>query len=150
MGLLKKKQKLLAKNESSAGGKVAFYHEDDSLLGRNWLDEENEGQLLLDVYQDDKNIYIKSTIAGVRPQDLDISVNNDMLTIRGSRSHEQAVDGKDYFFQECYWGNFSRSIILPTEVKSDKISATLKNGVLTITLPKLERKRNIPIKIKEE
>jgi len=150
MGLLKKKQKSLVETELSAEEQIAFHQEDNSLFGPNWLDEDNEGQLLLDVFQDDKNIYIKSTIAGVRPQDLDISVNNDMLTIRGSRSHEQAVSQKDYFFQECYWGNFSRSIILPTEVKSDKISATLKNGVLTVTLPKLERKRNIPVKVKEE
>jgi len=141
----KDKQKLEVSFDDSAAAKTP------SLLSssHDWLDNENEGQLLLDVYQDDQNIYVKSTIAGVRPDDLDISVNNDMLTVRGTRIHEQENEGKDYFFQECYWGSFSRSIILPVEVKSDKISATLKNGVLTITLPKAEKKRIVPVEIKE-
>ncbi|MBI3290762.1 Hsp20/alpha crystallin family protein [Candidatus Falkowbacteria bacterium] len=121
---------------------------DEALVSPNWLDDESEGQLLLDVYQDDKNIYVKSTIAGVKPEDLDISINNDMLTIRGVRDGETAFEKADYFYQECYWGSFSRSIILPFEVKSDKVSAELKNGVLTIALPKDKRQRNIPIKIK--
>ena len=112
-----------------------------------WPTGEDEGELLLDVYQDDKNIYVKSTIAGVKPEDLEISINNDMLTIRGRRTQEDEVKEKDYFYQECYWGSFSRSLILPVEVKTDKVSATLKDGVLTITLPKLQRQRNIPIKI---
>jgi len=112
-----------------------------------WPTGEDEGELLLDVYQDDKNIYVKSTIAGVKPEDLEISINNDMLTIRGQRTQADEVKEKDYFYQECYWGSFSRSLILPVEVKTDKVSATLKDGVLTITLPKLQRQRNIPIKI---
>lgn len=112
----------------------------------DWADE-NEGQLLLDVFQDKENIYIRSTIAGVKPEDLEISLHNDMMTIRGKRSQESEIEEKNYFYRECYWGNFSRSLILPAEVKSDKISAVLKDGVLTITLPKIERQRNIPIKI---
>ena len=112
-----------------------------------WPTGEDEGELLLDVYQDDKNIYVKSTIAGVKPANLEISINNDMLTIRGRRTQEDEVKEKDYFYQECYWGSFSRSLILPVEVKTDQISATLKDGVLTVTLPKLKRQRNIPIKI---
>lgn len=112
-----------------------------------WPTGEDEGELLLDVYQDDKNIYVKSTIAGVKPEDLEISINNDMLTIRGQRRQDDEVEEKDYFYQECYWGSFSRSLILPLEVKTDKILATLKGGVLTITLPKLQRQRNIPVKI---
>jgi len=123
---------------------------DDQSVKEDWFDQDNDGQLLLDVFQDDKNIYIKSTIAGVKPEELDISINNDMLTIRGVRHQEDEVEEKDYFYRECYWGGFSRSLILPTEVKSDKISATLKNGVLTITLPKMERQKNIPVKIKED
>jgi len=117
----------------------------------DWLEgnNDNEGQLLLDVFADDKNIYVKSTIAGVKPDDLEISINNDMLTVRGTRQEEEEVKKKDYFYQECYWGSFSRSIILPAEVKSDQISAILKSGVLTITLPKSNRSRNIPIKIKD-
>jgi len=112
-----------------------------------WLDDESEGQLMLDVYQDQKNIYVKSTMAGVDPAELEVSLNNDMLTIRGKRSREEVNEAVDYFYQECYWGNFSRSIILPVEVKPDKISAVLKDGILTVTLPKSERRQNISIKV---
>ena len=122
----------------------------DSLFSEDMVSEENEGQLLLDVFADAKNLYIKSTIAGVKVKDIDISINNDMLTIRGTRSSEEEIEVVDHFFKECYWGSFSRSIILPMAVKSDKISATLKDGVLTITLPKADKQRNIPIKIKED
>ncbi|MFA6410872.1 MAG: Hsp20/alpha crystallin family protein [Candidatus Buchananbacteria bacterium] len=119
----------------------------DSFYKTNWPTTENEGQLMLDVFQDEDNIYVKSTIAGVLPQDLEISLNNDMLTIRGNRSHEQKAASCEYFYRECYWGKFSRSIILPIEVQVDKVSAILKNGVLTITLPKVKKQRNIPVKL---
>ena len=72
-----------------------------------------------------------------------------MLTIKGKREHEEEIDDKNYFFKECYWGNFSRTIILPCDVKSDKITATLKNGVLTIKLPKAKNKK-IDIKVIDE
>ncbi len=140
---------MIGKNKQKLNVTVGSADDSDSLAEPSWLTSDSEGQLLLDVFQDKKNIYIKSTIAGVRPQDLEISLNNDMLTIRGTRAHEHEVDQNDYFYQECYWGSFSRSIILPMEVKSDKISAVLKNGVLTITLPKLERQRNIPVKVQD-
>lgn len=97
---------------------------------------DEEGQLSVDVYQDNNSIIIKSTIAGVEPDDIDISFHNDMLTIRGERKHEKSIDEDDYFYKECYWGSFSRSIILPLEVQTDKIKATIKNGILTIVLPK--------------
>ena len=131
---------------------VTINKQDSNLLSEpGWLNQDNnDGQLLLDVFQDEENIYIKSTIAGVKSEDLDISIHNDMLTIRGKRTQEDEVEEKDYFYKECYWGSFSRSIILPTEVKSDKIFAVLKHGVLTITLPKLERRRNIPIKVNDD
>ncbi|MFA5021812.1 MAG: Hsp20/alpha crystallin family protein [Patescibacteria group bacterium] len=111
----------------------------------NWLENDNEGQLLLDVFQDEDNLYVKSTIAGVKPENLAISLNNDMLTIRGSRSQDEEVCRQDYFYRECYWGSFSRSIILPAEIQAEKVAAALKNGVLTITLPKVKRQRNIPV-----
>ncbi len=110
---------------------------------------EEEGQLSVDVYQDKNNIIVKSTIAGVEPEDVDVSFDNDMLTIRGQRKKDLTVDEENYFYQECYWGNFSRSIILPVDVKTDKINANIKNGILTITLPKT-KKKDINIKIKDE
>ncbi len=109
--------------------------------------QQEEGQLLLDVYQDEKNIYIASTIAGANPEDLEINLNNDMLTIRGTRQAGVDIASTDYFYQECYWGSFSRSIILPMEIKHEKIKADLKNGVLTITLPKAKKRNTIAIDI---
>ena len=142
----KKKQNIFARGESASGGEISIDNEEtDSLYDGNWLSSDNEGQLQLDVFQDDKNLYIKSTIAGVIPKDLEISIHADSLTIRCSRNHEHEIEAKDYYFQECYWGNFSRSIVLPIDVQSDKISANLKNGVLTITLPKSHQRRNIPV-----
>lgn len=117
---------------------------------RDWLAQEDEGQLSIDVFQNKDNIIVKSTIAGVKPEDLDISVSHDMVTIRGKRQQETEIEETDYFFQECYWGSFSRSIILPCEVKTDAIQANLKNGILTIILPKAENSKSINVKIKEE
>ncbi|MFH1366864.1 MAG: Hsp20/alpha crystallin family protein [Patescibacteria group bacterium] len=116
----------------------------------DWLDENFDGQLAVDVYQTDKDIIIKSTIAGVRVEDIDISLHNDMLTIKGLRQKDSEAAAEDYFYQECYWGGFSRSIILPLEVKEEEITATLKNGILTITLPKAEKARLKTVKVKEE
>ncbi len=114
-------------------------------------DDYEEGELSIDVFEDaENNIVVKSTIAGVKPEDIDISVNNDMLTIRGKREHEEKIEEKNYFYQECYWGNFSRSIILPCEVRVDKISAKLKNGVLIVKLPKAKTEKKVAIRVVEE
>lgn len=113
-----------------------------------WLEDNYEGQLAVDVYQDKNNLVIKSTIAGVKPQDLDISITNDMVTIRGKREQETKISDDNFFFQECYWGSFSRSIILPAEVKPDKATAALKNGVLTIVLPKATGQKAVTLQIK--
>lgn len=116
----------------------------------DWLDEEyEEGQLSLDVYQTAKDLIIKSTIAGVKPDNIDISINNDMLTIRGKREMDEIIDSADYLYRECYWGAFSRSVILPVEVKSGKINAYLEDGVLTIVLLKAKIKKDVRIKVKE-
>jgi len=113
-----------------------------------WL--ESEGQLTIDVYQTPQEIIIKSAVAGVKPEDIDISIVNDMVTIKGQRSQEETVKSDDYFYQECYWGRFSRSVILPVEVDSDRINASLKNGILTIRMPKLDKAKVKKIKIKSE
>lgn len=97
-----------------------------------------EGQLTIDVYQTDGEIVIKSTIAGVKPEDLDVSINNDMVTIKGERKNEEVVHQNNYYYQECYWGQFSRSVVLPVDIISDKAEAALKNGILTIRLPKAD------------
>lgn len=113
----------------------------------NWTGDA-EGQLTIDVYQTDNDIVIKSTIAGVRPEDLDVSINNDMVTIRGDRKNEEKVESENYYYQECYWGTFSRSVILPVEVIADKAEAQMKNGILTIRLPKADTTKSKKIQVR--
>ena len=109
---------------------------------------DSEGQLTIDVYQTDNDIVIKSTIAGVKPEDLDVSINNDMVTIRGDRKNEEKVEGENYYYQECYWGTFSRSVILPVEVLADKAEAAMKNGILTVRLPKADTTKSKKIQVR--
>lgn len=111
---------------------------------------EPEGQLTVDVYQTETDIVVKSTIAGVKSGSLDISITNDILTIKGKREKDEDVKPENYYYQELYWGPFSRSIILPVDVESEKIGATLKNGILTVRLPKAEKIRTRKIEVKGE
>lgn len=121
------------------------HDEEDQWMGGDF----EEGQLSIDVYQTPDSLIVKSTIAGVKPEDIDISVNNDLLTIRGKRDMDESIMDEDYLFRECYWGAFSRSIILPVEVKADKIEAYLESGVLTVSLPKLKKVKQVSVKVKE-
>lgn len=113
----------------------------------SWTDN-NEFQLAIDVYQTPNDIVLKSTIAGVNPEDLDVTITNDMVTIKGKRKNEESVRTENYYQQECYWGSFSRTYILPVDVEPDKAEATIKNGVLSIRLPKIEKIKTKKIKIK--
>ena len=106
---------------------------------------ETEGQLTVDVYQENGDIVVRSTIAGVSPDDLDISLTKDMVTIRGSRQREEKIKTGDYYHQELHWGAFSRSIILPEEIDSDRAKATMKNGILTLRLPKRVKTKKLKI-----
>lgn len=107
----------------------------------------NSGILTVDVYQTPDEIVIKSTIAGVTADDLDISVTNEMVTIKGSRKTEEKIHTNDYYYQELYWGSFSRSIILPEDIDADNAKAALKNGILTLRLPKLAKSRTKKLRI---
>jgi HSP20 family protein len=110
--------------------------------------DSNEGQLTIDVYQTESDIVIKSTIAGVKPEDLDVAINNDMVTIKGERKNEEEVPEENYYYQECYWGKFSRSVILPVDVLAEKIEASMKNGILTVRLPKADTNRTKKIQVR--
>lgn len=114
-----------------------------------WLTESAEGKLSLDVYQKEGQIIIKSALAGVKPEDLEIIIDKDILTIKGERKQEEQITAKDYFHQECFWGRFSRTVILPTEVETEKVKANLKNGILTINLSvkrEIEEAKKVKIK----
>lgn len=110
--------------------------------------EEQEGQLTVDVFQDDESIILQSTVAGVSPEDLDVSITNDMVTVRGERRRQYNIDVEDFFYQECYWGTFSRSIILPVEIDADRAEAKIKNGILTIRIPKANAAVTRKLKVK--
>lgn len=119
--------------------------EEDS---REWPTQP-EGQLTVDVYQTPNEIVIQSTIAGVKPEDLDITIANDMVSIRGKRVREDRVPEENFYYQECYWGPFARSVILPAEVKGNDADASIKHGILTIRLPKAEKEKlkKIPVRV---
>lgn len=130
--------------------KMRSKSQEPAVPAANWQDGHSEGQLAVDVAQTDKAIIITSTVAGARPEDLSININNDLLTIRGRREREVEVKEEDYFYKECYWGSFSRTIVLPVDVLTDQAEATFKNGVLTIVLPKESSKKEVKIKVVEE
>jgi HSP20 family protein len=113
-------------------------------------DQEEEGQLAIDVYQTEDSIVIKSIIGGIKPEDLDLTVTNDMITIKGSRDNSEELVGNDYYYQECFWGSFSRSVILPCDIRVDGVEASMKNGVLTIKMPKVERNFSTKVEVRGE
>ncbi|RJO59632.1 Hsp20/alpha crystallin family protein [Candidatus Parcubacteria bacterium] len=117
---------------------------------KDWLEERYDGQLAVDVYQTPTHIVVQSTVAGIKPEDLDVAISNDLVTIRGVRRRENVVEDQDYFIQECYWGGFSRSIVLPVDVLSEKAEAGMKNGILTITIPKIKTAKTQVLKVKNE
>lgn len=105
-----------------------------------WDEEETlPGQLAVDVYETKERLFVKGRVAGVNKADLDVSISDNTLSIRGTLT-AGADDGvENYFVQECYWGEFSRSITLPVPVKEDEIEAVLKDGVLTISFTKVKQ-----------
>lgn len=108
-----------------------------------------KGQLTVDVYQTEKELVIQSAVAGIKLKDLDISIEKDKLTIEGKREKPLENEERNYFYQECYWGPFSREIILPAEVDPSRSQATFKEGILTIRIPKIEKEKERKIEVKE-
>ncbi len=121
----------------------------DEEAGQNWLEEEQEveGQLAVDVFQTKESVVIKAPIAGVDPKQLEVAIAEDVVTIRGERVDDSVVERENYYVQECYWGAFSRSIIMPVSVNADKAEASLKNGVLSISIPKVIQDKIKKIKV---
>jgi len=119
-----------------------------SMLEDEQPEEQTDGELAVDVYQTPTHIIIKAMIAGVRPEDLDVSITRDMVTIRGKREQHTEGTAGDFFFQELYWGTFSRTIVLPQEVEIEEAEASEKHGLLVIKLPKLDKGRAAKLKVK--
>ncbi|MCX6786787.1 MAG: Hsp20/alpha crystallin family protein [Candidatus Kaiserbacteria bacterium] len=114
---------------------------DDDLSG-------SEGQLPVDVHQTASDIIVRAFVAGVRPDELSISISRDMVEIGGSRMEREQTSGSDYFTRELFWGSFSRAIMLPQEVDVEASSASAKDGLLTIILPKLDKARQTKLRVK--
>jgi len=115
----------------------------------SWLEEEtSDGQLTVDVYQTPSDILVKTMVAGVKPEDLDIDISRDMVTIRGKRESERVVNDEDYFHRELYWGSFSRTILLPQEVDVESAEAIEKHGLLIIRLPKINKDKQTKLRVK--
>ena len=108
---------------------------------------EPEGQLAVDVYQTNGELVIQSTIAGVKPEEVEIVAQGDVVTIKGKRERVENEE-RNYFYQECYWGPFSREIILPVEADASRAEASMVEGILTIRIPKIEREKRKKIVIK--
>jgi HSP20 family protein len=105
-----------------------------------WDEEEAvPGQLAVDVYETKERLVVKARTAGVKKDELDVSISDNQLTIRGTLSAGNEDDVENYFLQECYWGEFSRTIALPVPVKEEDIEAILKDGVLTISFGKVKQ-----------
>lgn len=114
-----------------------------------WIEGDFSGQLAVDVYEKNRAMVIRAAIAGVRAEDIDVSVNNDMVTIKGVRRLDEEEPGS-YLYQECFWGGFSRTIILPSDVKAEGVKASIKNGILRVTLPIQEKIKTPPISVVDE
>ncbi len=113
-----------------------------------WEEEQPAGQLAVDVYETNDKLIVKARVAGVDRNDLDVSISDNTLTIRGTLTSGEEVDAENYHIQECYWGEFSRTVTLPVAVKEDEIDAVLKDGVLTITFAKVKQDTVKKIEIK--
>lgn len=109
---------------------------------------QEEGELSVDVINTPEEIIIKAMVAGVKPQDLDIQISRDMVTIHGTREDITEINQEDYFHKELYWGSFSRNIILPEEVDVELADAKEKHGLLVISLPKLDKDKKTRLSVK--
>ncbi|OGZ12491.1 MAG: hypothetical protein A3D67_01670 [Candidatus Lloydbacteria bacterium RIFCSPHIGHO2_02_FULL_51_22] len=109
--------------------------------------EETEGELSVDVFQKPSEIVVKAMVAGVRPEDLDVALTREMVTIKGKREREKHGPADEYSYRELYWGTFARSLVLPEEVDVDSAEANVQNGLLIIRLPKIDKKRTQKLKI---
>jgi HSP20 family protein len=117
--------------------------------GGSWMEEENEEmELAVDVYQTPTDIIVQTMVAGVRPDDLELTIARDMITIRGKREEMRNIDEDNYFTKELYWGSFSRTILLPQEIEPEEAEATEKQGLLTIVLQKIDKDKKTSIKVR--
>jgi HSP20 family protein len=115
----------------------------------NWIEEENEeAELAVDVYQTPTDIIVETMVAGVKPEDLELSIARDTITIKGHREESRTIDEDNYFSKELYWGRFSRTISLPAEVEPEEVEATERHGLLTVKIRKVDKEKKNNVRIK--
>ena len=115
----------------------------------NWIEEENEeAELSVDVYQTPTDIIVETMVAGVKPDDLELSIARDMITIKGERGESRTIDEDNYFTKELYWGRFSRTISLPAEVEPEEVEATERHGLITIKIKKVDKEKKNTVKVR--
>ncbi len=124
-------------------------HPSPSHMAEQWQMSE-EGQLSVDVFETEDDLMIVSTLAGADVDNIEISLHNDLLTIRGNRPQPVFEGDLHFFHKECFWGKFSRTVVLPRDVKGDMAHAQYKNGVLCVTIPKQQHHARIPVVIVDE
>ena len=107
------------------------------------------GQLVVDVYETEKELVVVSAIAGIKTEQIEVSLENDILIIKGNRDNPSKDRDQRYFLKECYWGPFSKEIILPCEIDTSRIDAKVKEGILTVRMQKIERAKNKKISVEE-
>lgn len=110
--------------------------------------EETEGELTVDVHQNENEVIITTMVAGVDPSDIEINATRDTINIKGFRENKYDVRDEDYFHRELYWGSFSRTIMLPCEIETEETIAKAEHGLLTIILPKIDKHKQTKIKVK--
>ncbi len=122
---------------------------EDKKNGNGWMEEENEElELTVDVYQTPTDIILQTMIAGVKPEDLELTIARDMITIKGKREENRNIDEENYFIKELYWGKFSRAVLLPQEVEPEEVEATEKHGLLTVKIQKVDKEKKTSIRVK--
>ena len=114
---------------------------------KNW--DGPEGQLVVDVYETEKELVVISAIAGIKTEQIEVSLENDILIVKGKRDNPSKDKEQRYFLKECYWGPFSKEIILPREIDTSRIDAKVKEGILTVRMQKIERAKNKKISVEE-
>ena len=121
--------------------------EQTTVVEEEWEEESVPGQLAVDVYETEERLVVKARTAGVNKSDLDVSISDGILTISGTLSSGDDTDATQWHIQECYWGEFSRTLALPVAVKEDEVEAVLKDGVLTISFTKVKQEQAKKIQI---
>jgi HSP20 family protein len=111
-------------------------------------EEAGVGELSVDVYETPKEIIIEAMIAGVKPEDLHIATTHNSITISGKREANTHIKSDDYIVQELYWGQFSRTVELPNDIAVDDAEAVEKHGLLIVRLPKIDKDRNVKVRVK--